>query len=121
MPATQEAEIRKSTVQSQPGQTVLEILSWKKPISKKQKRDSGVAWSVDPEFTSHFFKKDQILYIPTIFLNHMLAFVSKVIFGHRHTNITPQSPVSESCLNTAKSSGFSYIRPQLFFFYMKFW
>jgi hypothetical protein len=27
MPATQEAEIRKSTVQSQPGQTVLEILS----------------------------------------------------------------------------------------------
>jgi hypothetical protein len=33
--ATQEAEIRRLTVQSQPGQTVLETLSQKKPIIKK--------------------------------------------------------------------------------------
>jgi hypothetical protein len=35
--ATQEAEIRRITVQSQPGQIVLETLSQKKPFTKKKK------------------------------------------------------------------------------------
>jgi hypothetical protein len=35
IPATQEAEIRRIQVQSQPRQTVLETLSRKKPFTKK--------------------------------------------------------------------------------------
>jgi hypothetical protein len=45
--ATWEAEIRRVTVWSQPGQIVFETLSWKNP---SQKRAGGVAQGVDPEF-----------------------------------------------------------------------
>jgi hypothetical protein len=45
--ATQEAEIRRITVQSQPGQIVQETLSQEK--KKSQKRAGGVAQGVDPE------------------------------------------------------------------------
>jgi hypothetical protein len=47
--ATQEAEIRRITVWSQPGQIVHETLSWKKP-SQKPFRAGGVAQGVGPEF-----------------------------------------------------------------------
>jgi hypothetical protein len=50
--ATQEADIM---IQSQPGQIVLETLSWKKPFKKK--RAGGVARGVDPEFKSQYRKK----------------------------------------------------------------
>jgi hypothetical protein len=44
--ATQEAEIRKITIRSQPGQIVLEILSGKPP---HRSRAGGVAQGEDPE------------------------------------------------------------------------
>jgi hypothetical protein len=44
---TQVAEIRRITVQSQPGQIVQETLSQKNPT---QKRAGGVAQGVGPEF-----------------------------------------------------------------------
>jgi hypothetical protein len=44
---TQEAEIRRITVQSQPGQIVCETLFQKSP---SQKRAGGVAQGVGPEF-----------------------------------------------------------------------
>jgi hypothetical protein len=47
--ATQEAEMRRIEVQSQPSQIVLETLSQKHP---SQKRAGGVAQVVDPEFKS---------------------------------------------------------------------
>jgi hypothetical protein len=46
--ATQEAEIRKTAVQSQPGQLVQETSSQKKNPS--QKRAGGMAQSIGPEF-----------------------------------------------------------------------
>jgi hypothetical protein len=52
--ATQEAEIRRITVQSQPGQIVLQTLSDKNPT---QNRTEGVAQGVGPEFKSHTAKK----------------------------------------------------------------
>jgi hypothetical protein len=49
--ATQEAEIRKTEVQSQPRQILLETLSWeKKQKQKHRKRIGGVAQGVGPEF-----------------------------------------------------------------------
>jgi hypothetical protein len=45
--ATQEAEIRKTVVQSQPGQIVQEILSQKNP---SQKKADGVSQGKGPEF-----------------------------------------------------------------------
>jgi hypothetical protein len=52
MLATQEAEIRRITVQSQPGQIVCETLkNSQKPITKKKKERTGeVAQGVGPEF-----------------------------------------------------------------------
>jgi hypothetical protein len=44
---TQEAEIRRIAVQSQPGQIVHETISCKNP---SQKRASGMAQSVGPDF-----------------------------------------------------------------------
>jgi hypothetical protein len=52
--ATQEAEIRRITVPSQPGQTVREILSQKYP---SQKRAGEVAQGVGPEFKPQYGKK----------------------------------------------------------------
>jgi hypothetical protein len=52
--ATQEAEIRRIAVQSQPGQIVHEILPQKNP---SQKRTGGVAQGVGPEFKPHTTKK----------------------------------------------------------------
>jgi hypothetical protein len=49
IPATDEAKIRKISVQSQPMQIVCETLSGKKP---SQKRAGGVAQGVGPEFKS---------------------------------------------------------------------
>jgi hypothetical protein len=49
IPATQEAEIRRTQVQSQPGQIVGETLS--------QKRAGGVAQGVGPEFKPQHCKK----------------------------------------------------------------
>jgi hypothetical protein len=53
--ATQEIEIRRITVQSQPGQIVHEPLSQKKPLHKK--RASGVARGVGPEFKPQYYQK----------------------------------------------------------------
>jgi hypothetical protein len=52
--ATQEAEIRRTAVQSQLRQIVRETLSWKKPFTK---RAGGVAQGVGPEFKPHYHKK----------------------------------------------------------------
>jgi hypothetical protein len=52
--ATQEAEIRRIAVQSQPWQIVHETLSWK---THHKKRAGGVAQGVGPEFTSTTKKK----------------------------------------------------------------
>jgi hypothetical protein len=52
--ATQEAEIRRIEVQSQPRQTVLEILSQKYCL---QKRASGGSQSAGPEFKPQYCKK----------------------------------------------------------------
>jgi hypothetical protein len=52
--ATQEAEIRRIKVQSQPGQIVLETLSRKNPL---QKRAGGVAQGVGPEFKPQYLKR----------------------------------------------------------------
>jgi hypothetical protein len=51
---TQEAEIWRITVQSQPGQTVHETLSQKNP---SQKRAGGVAQGVDPKSKPQDHKK----------------------------------------------------------------
>jgi hypothetical protein len=52
--ATQQAEIKRITDQNQPGQIVCKILSQKSP---SQKRASGVAQGVGPEFKSQYRKK----------------------------------------------------------------
>jgi hypothetical protein len=54
IPATQEAEIRRIVVQSQPRQIVLETLSQKNP---PQKRTGGVAQGEGPEFKPQYQKK----------------------------------------------------------------
>jgi hypothetical protein len=51
--ATQEAEIRRIMVRSQPRQIVHETLSRKNP---SQKRVGGVAQSEDPEFKPQYHK-----------------------------------------------------------------
>jgi hypothetical protein len=51
---TQEAEIRRIAVQSQPRQTVQETLSRKHP---SQKRAGGVAQGVHPQFKPQYCKK----------------------------------------------------------------
>jgi hypothetical protein len=53
--ATQEAEIRKIAVQSQPGQRVHQTLSQKKK-SPSQKRAGGVARGIGPEFKPQHHK-----------------------------------------------------------------
>jgi single-stranded DNA-specific DHH superfamily exonuclease len=52
--ATQEAEIRRIEVRSQPGQILRETLSRKHPL---QKRTGGVAQGVGPEFKPQNCKK----------------------------------------------------------------
>jgi hypothetical protein len=52
--ATQEADIRRIVVQSQPRQTVQETLSWK---NTSQKRAGGVAQSVGLEFKPKYLQK----------------------------------------------------------------
>jgi hypothetical protein len=52
--STQEAEIRRVTVRSQPGQIVLETLCRKNP---SQKRTGRVAQGVGPEFKPQYCKK----------------------------------------------------------------
>jgi hypothetical protein len=56
--ATYEAKIRRTEVQSQLGQIILQTLSWKKP---SQKRAGGVAQGVGPEFKPQFCKKKKSL------------------------------------------------------------
>jgi hypothetical protein len=56
--ATQEAEIRRIEVWSQPGQIVPETLSQKKHL---QKRAGGVAQGVGPEFKLQYHKKKKIV------------------------------------------------------------
>jgi hypothetical protein len=51
IPATQEAEIRRITVQSQPGQIVRKTLSQKNP---SQNRAGGVAQGEGPEFKPRY-------------------------------------------------------------------
>jgi hypothetical protein len=53
--ATQEAEIRRITVLSQPRQIVHETLSQKK--KKNQKRAGGMAQGIGPEFKLKYRKK----------------------------------------------------------------
>jgi hypothetical protein len=58
-----EAEIRRIAVQSQPGQTVCEIIPQKYP---SQKRAGGVAQGVGPEFKpQHHQKKKKKTRIPS--------------------------------------------------------
>jgi hypothetical protein len=58
IPATQEAEIRKSVVWSQPRQIVCQTLSQKNlSCTKKGRSAGGVAQGVDPEFKSQVWKK----------------------------------------------------------------
>jgi hypothetical protein len=54
--ATQEAEIRRIEVQSQPGQIVRKTITWKKP---SQKRAGGVAQGVGPEFKPQYHTHTQ--------------------------------------------------------------
>jgi hypothetical protein len=54
IPATQEAEIRRTAVQSQPRQIAHKTLSRKNP---SQKRAGGVAVGVVPEFKLQYRKK----------------------------------------------------------------
>jgi hypothetical protein len=56
--ATQGAEIRRITAQSQPRQIVHETLSWKK---QSQKGAVGVAQGVGPEFKSQYHTKKKSL------------------------------------------------------------
>jgi hypothetical protein len=56
--ATQEAEIRRITVRSQPRQIVHEIYL-KKILNKN--RDGGVAQGVGPEFKPQYHKKKKII------------------------------------------------------------
>jgi hypothetical protein len=51
--ATQEAEIRRITIHSQPKQIICETLSQKHP---SQKRAGGVAQGVGPEFKPQYHK-----------------------------------------------------------------
>jgi hypothetical protein len=53
--ATQEAEIRRITVRSQPGQIARETLSWNS--SSQKKRAGWVAQGVGPEFKLQYWKK----------------------------------------------------------------
>jgi hypothetical protein len=58
--ATQEAEIKRITVQSQPGQMVHEILFQKCPSKKKKKKRTGrVAQGEGPEFKHQYCKTKQ--------------------------------------------------------------
>jgi hypothetical protein len=63
--AIQEGEIRRISVQSQPGQLVRETLSWKYPL---QKRAGGVAQGVGPEFKPQYWKKKRYNKILSILL-----------------------------------------------------
>jgi hypothetical protein len=54
--ATQEAEIRRIVVQSQPGQIVHKTLSQKNPSHKKI-RPGGVAQGESPEFKTQYHEK----------------------------------------------------------------
>jgi hypothetical protein len=56
IPATQEAAIRRITVQSQPGQMVHKTLSRKK---NHKKRAGGMAQGIGPEFKPQYHKKDE--------------------------------------------------------------
>jgi hypothetical protein len=56
--ATQEAEIRRIIVRSQPGQKALKTLSRKKPITKKA---GGVVQGEGPEFKLQYHKKKKKL------------------------------------------------------------
>jgi hypothetical protein len=62
--ATEGAEIRRTAVQSQPGQ----ISSWD-PISKipNTKRAGGVPQSVGPEFKARYYKKKKKLSTDTVY------------------------------------------------------
>jgi hypothetical protein len=53
-PATQEAQMKRIEIQSQPGQIVLETLSQK---NLSQKRAGGVAQGEGPEFKPQYSKK----------------------------------------------------------------
>jgi hypothetical protein len=62
---TQEAEIRRITVQSQPGQIVHKTLSQKEKQS--QKLAGGVAQGIDPEFEPQYHtKKDDSIQFPLV-------------------------------------------------------
>jgi hypothetical protein len=54
--SSQEAEIRRIEVQSQPGEIVLETLS-KKPFTKKKKRADGVVQDVGSVFKPQYWGK----------------------------------------------------------------
>jgi hypothetical protein len=56
IPATQEAEIKRISVRSQPRQTVHETLSQK---NHHKKRAGGVAQGVGPEFKPQYHKKKE--------------------------------------------------------------
>jgi hypothetical protein len=63
-------------IQSQPGQIVLETLSWKKPFKKK--RAGGVARGVDPEFKSQYRKKKKILHAKLLHMSSILRLLITV-------------------------------------------
>jgi hypothetical protein len=55
--ATQEKEIRRITVQSQPGQIVIHKTHLKKTFHTQKNRASGVAQGEGPEFKPQYCKK----------------------------------------------------------------
>jgi hypothetical protein len=85
--ATQEVEIRRIAVWSQPGQIVHETLSWK---NTSQKRASGVAQGVGPEFKPQYHhqkkKKKNYENIPQC---HGAIPVLRVCSGQMTTFICP--------------------------------
>jgi hypothetical protein len=54
--ATQEAEIRRIRVRSQPGQIVPKTLSWKHPT---QNKPGGVAQGTGPEFKPQYHEEEE--------------------------------------------------------------
>jgi hypothetical protein len=85
IPVTQDAEIRRIKVQSQPGEIVLKTLSQKNP--QKKNRTGGVAQGVGPEFKPQDQKptnKQNIykyIHIYTLFLNRNASTSPLFILG----------------------------------------
>jgi hypothetical protein len=82
--ATQEAEIRRIVVRTQPGQIVCETLSQKLPSQKRASREAQVE---GPEFKPQHRKKKKS---PGELEAHVLTYTHKHAHIHIHTRMHPQ-------------------------------